>query len=93
MELGQSLGHKYSGERFKERDCVVKIPDWKSRKGFSNLHRSFAATKPNIAPDQSNTPFARRLTQKRKKKKLNHRPRRMLHPGMVRHNCLSVQHC
>jgi hypothetical protein len=46
MELGQSLGHKYSGERFKERDCVVKIPDWKS---FS-IYLA-AATKPNIAPD------------------------------------------
>jgi hypothetical protein len=33
----------------KWQDCAVKIPDWKSHRGFSNLHRSFAATKPNTA--------------------------------------------
>jgi len=66
MELGQSLGHKYPGERFKERDCVVKIPDWKSHRAFSNLHRSFAATKPKNTWNSAvlPAPTARRIQKK-----------------------------
>ena len=43
--FGQSVGHKNPAKRFICGYCVVKIPDWKSHRGFSNLPRSASCDK------------------------------------------------
>ena len=82
MELGQSLGHKHTGERFKERDCVVKIPDWEGpQRGHPNLHRRCdKASQPHPRHNQRETVHAAKL--------ISHQSRRNdgRHPALPANN-------
>jgi hypothetical protein len=69
---------------------VVKIPDWRHRRGAFNLLRSEAATKPNIALLQSRCHMTSEV-----KERLSHKPPRTRNPrhaALTRTDTSSTHH-